>query len=82
MCDGSISACLSVRGKDFIQGNIYNEKFSDVWKNKYLNMRDRSWARHGKCEKCKEWKNCLGNGLHLHHDMQCEVAHCNFELLQ
>ncbi len=82
MCDGSISACLSVRGKDFIQGNIYSEKFSDVWKNKYQNMRDRSWAKHGKCEKCEAWKNCLGNGLHLHHDMQCEVARCNLELLQ
>ena len=82
MCDGSISACLSVRGKDFIQGNIYNENFSDVWQNKYLNMRDRKWAKHGKCEKCKEWKNCLGNGIHLHHDMQCDVAHCNLELLQ
>lgn len=81
MCDGSISACLSVRGKDFIQGNIYNDKFMDIWNEKYLNMRDRSWARHGKCQNCKQWNNCLGNGLHLHHDMACNVAHCNYELL-
>lgn len=93
MCDGSMSACLSVRGKDFIQGNIYGEtagtqnhkvtvSFMDTWNNKYQNMRDRSWARHGKCADCKQWKNCLGNGLHLHHNIQCEVAHCNYEMLK
>ncbi|MBP5365214.1 MAG: TIGR04133 family radical SAM/SPASM protein [Bacteroidales bacterium] len=81
MCDGAISACLSVRGKDFIQGNIYHDKFSDVWNNRYQNMRNRDWARHGKCKKCKKWNNCLGNGLHLHNDMTCDVEHCNFELL-
>lgn len=93
MCDGSMSACLSVRSPDFIQGNIYGDttgtdkqevtvSFMDTWNNKYQNMRDRSWAKLGKCENCKQWKNCLGNGLHLHHDMKCEVAHCNYELLQ
>ncbi len=94
MCDGSMSACLSVRSPDFIQGNIYDggttdEKghktigtsFMDTWNNKYKNMRDRSWAKQGKCAKCKQWKNCRGNGLHLHHDMKCEVAHCNYEML-
>lgn len=93
MCDGSMSACLSVRGKDFIQGNIYGNtkgtesqkvsvSFMDTWNNKYKNMRDRSWAHHGKCKNCSKWKNCLGNGLHLHHDMECEVAHCNYLMLQ
>ena len=96
MCDGSISACLSVRGKDFIQGNIYGDfaniasgsgnkvvsvSFMDIWNNKFQNMRNRSWAKHGKCRKCKQWSRCMGNGLHLHHDMECEVAHCNYELL-
>lgn len=83
MCDGSCSACLSVRSPDFIQGNIYNNNFDfmDIWNNKYDNMRNRTWAKHGKCAKCKKWNNCLGNGLHLHHDMQCEVAHCNYEEL-
>ena len=92
MCDGSMSACLSVRSPDFIQGNIYGDtagtdkqevtvSFMDTWNNKYQNMRNRDWAKHGKCENCKQWKNCLGNGLHLHHDMKCEVAHCNYELL-
>ena len=115
MCDGSVGACLSVRGKDFIQGNIYGDtaqtssdahssapsvanatsenatsvaqkevsvSFMDVWNTKFQNLRNRSWAKHGKCKKCKEWSKCLGNGLHLHHDMKSEVAHCNYEMLR
>ena len=93
MCDGSVSACLSVRGKDFIQGNIYGDtadskekkvcvSYMDIWNNKFQNMRDRSWAKHGKCKKCKQWKKCLGNGLHLYQSMKDEVGHCNYEMLQ
>ncbi len=84
MCDGSISACLSVRSKDFIQGNIYDEgtSFMDVWNNKFQNMRDRSWAKQGKCKNCKKWKSCLGNGLHLHDGMENPVAHCNYLMLK
>ena len=82
MTDGSVSACLSVRGKDFIQGNIYEENFMDIWNKKFQIMRDRTWAKKGKCKKCKKWKFCLGNGLHLHHDLNQEVSHCNYELLK
>ena len=92
MCDGSVGACLSVRSPDFIQGNIYGntagqqnqnvcESFMDIWNNKFENLRNRTWAKKGKCKNCRQWKNCLGNGLHLHHDMNCEVAHCNYEML-
>jgi radical SAM enzyme (rSAM/lipoprotein system) len=81
MCDGSVSACLSVRAKDFIQGNIYNSSFMEIWNNCYKNMRDRSWAKTGKCSKCRSWKNCLGNGLHLHKDAHSEAIRCNLELL-
>lgn len=83
MCDGSVSACLSVRGKDFIQGNIYENDFHfmEIWNNRYQNMRNRIWAKKHKCESCKSWKKCMGNGLHLHNDMRSEVSHCNLELL-
>lgn len=82
MCDGNVTACLSVRSKDFIQGNIYKKSFMDIWKNEYKNLRNRSWAKKGKCAACKNWKNCLGNGLHLYKSMQDEVAHCNLEFLK
>jgi hypothetical protein len=44
-------------------------------------MRDRKWTKTGKCAKCKHWKACLGNGLHLHDDANSEPAHCNLEQL-
>ena len=83
MCDGSVSACLSVRAKDFIQGNIYEENFEymRLWNERYQIMRDRSWAKTGKCAKCRKWKNCLGNGLHLHENAASEPVRCNFEML-
>ena len=84
MCDGSVSACLSVRAKDFIQGNIYDENFDfmKLWNTRYQNMRNRRWAKIGICKKCKSWKWCEGNGLHLHPDAHSECAHCNLQLLQ
>ena len=42
LIDGSISACASIRS-DYTQGNIYREKFTDVWENRYGQYRDRSW---------------------------------------
>ena len=83
MCDGSVSACLSVRAKDFIQGNIYDENFDfmKLWNTRYQNMRNRNWAKTGICKKCKSWKWCEGNGLHLHPDAHSECAHCNLQLL-
>ncbi len=82
MCDGSISACLSVRSPAFIQGNIYKDDFMDIWNNKFQNVRNRSWAKIGKCASCKNWQWCEGNGLHLHKDDRSECAHCNLQMLE
>lgn len=81
MCDGSVTGCLSIRGKSFIQGNVYKEDFMDIWNNRFQNMRDRRWAKVGKCAKCKNWRWCEGNGLHLHADDRSECSHCNLEML-
>lgn len=80
MCDGSVTGCLSVRG-DFIQGNIYKESFVDIWNDRFQIMRDRSWTKKGSCGKCKHWKNCMGNGMHLHKDMENGPGICNMRLL-
>ncbi len=82
MCDGSISACLSVRSPAFIQGNIYKDDFMDIWNNKFQNMRNRSWAKVGKCASCKNWRWCEGNGLHLHKDDHSECARCNLQMIE
>lgn len=81
MCDGNVTGCLSVRAKDFIQGNIYQQSFPDIWQNGYKVMRDRAWARKGICAACTEWNKCLGNGMHLHAGLDSGVARCNYEEL-
>lgn len=64
LADGSISACPSIRS-NFNQGNIYTDSFIDVWNNKFGKFRDRSWARKGECLDCKQFRFCLGGGMHL-----------------
>jgi radical SAM enzyme (rSAM/lipoprotein system) len=81
LADGSISACPSLRNK-FIQGNIYEDDFMEVWNTKYEIMRDRTWTKTGKCKACKSYKYCEGNGLHLRDEFTDEVLVCHLEKIE
>ena len=81
LCDGSISACPSLRA-DYIQGNIATDSFRKVWEERYQNMRDRKWAKTEACAKCKQWKFCHGNGLHLRDEKTGKLAFCHLHKLQ
>ena len=81
LADGSISACPSLRA-DYIQGNIYNDDFLDIWNNRFQIMRKRKWTKTGKCKKCKVYKWCEGNGLHLRDETTGELLLCHYEKLQ
>lgn len=80
LVDGSISACPSLR-QDYIQGNIYKDDFWDVWNKRFQIMRNREWAKKGACERCKVWKYCRGNGLHLRDQKSGELLYCNYNSL-
>jgi len=64
LADGSISACPSIRA-NFNQGNIYRDSFIEVWENHFEKFRDKSWAKKGECINCKQFRYCLGGGMHL-----------------
>lgn len=81
LADGSISACPSLRSK-FIQGNIYKDKFIDVWNNRFEVMRNRSWTKTGKCKSCKSYCFCKGNGLHLRDNETLELLFCHLEKIK
>lgn len=81
LADGSISACPSLRG-DYIQGNIYQDDFVDVWNNRFQVMRDRDWMRSGPCEHCGEFKRCGGNGLHLREQKTGRLLRCHLKMLE
>lgn len=80
LCDGSISACPSIRF-DHKQGNVHQDDLWEVWQNRFEQYRDRSWARKGLCEGCRSWKNCLGNGMHLRDD-EGNLLVCHLERLK
>jgi radical SAM enzyme (rSAM/lipoprotein system) len=76
LVDGSISACPNLRN-NFIQGNIYNNSFKEVWQNNYTIYRNRNWAKTGMCHDCKFFKYCEGNGMHLRDEKTGELLFCH-----
>jgi radical SAM enzyme (rSAM/lipoprotein system) len=80
LSDGSISGCLSIRA-NFHQGNIYNDRFIDVWDKGFQSFRNRSWTRKGQCADCKMFRYCEGNGMHLYND-DGELKICHYKRLE
>lgn len=77
--DGAISGCTSIRA-NFNQGNIYRDKFWDVWQNRFEPFRNREWARRGACADCRMFRYCLGGGMHLHED-DGALLYCHYKRL-
>ena len=61
-CD--IAGCLSIRN-DYNQGNIYRDRFWDVWQNRFERYRNREWMRSGPCLDCEAFRYCQGGPFHL-----------------
>jgi radical SAM enzyme (rSAM/lipoprotein system) len=82
LIDGSISACPNI-DRHFVQGNIYHEKFLDVWDNRFGVMRDRNWTKTGICLTCHDFKNCNGGAMHLWSEQKdCIMACVNHKIKQ
>lgn len=79
LVDGSISGCTSIRS-NFTQGNIYHDNFMEVWNNRFQRFRDRRWTKKDECLTCKQYRYCLGNGLHLY-DENFNLAFCHYNRL-
>jgi len=80
LADGSISACPNLRS-NFVQGNIYNDDFMDVWNNRYQVFRNRTWLKQGECAGCDYFKYCKGNGMHLR-DEKGNLLFCHLKRLK
>ena len=77
--DGAISGCTSIRA-NYHQGNIYRDRFWDVWQNRFEPFRDREWARRGECADCSMFRYCQGGGMHLRGD-DGELLYCHYRRL-
>lgn len=76
LIDGSIGACPNI-DRSFIQGNIYQDDFIDVWNNRFEIYRNRKWTKTGKCAGCKEYRYCEGSGMHYWTANQKEILTCH-----
>ena len=81
LVDGSISACPNI-DRSYVQGNIYQDDFLDVWENRFQPFRDREWMKQGLCADCKVYKNCLGGAMHLHAKDKGEMMVCHYNKLR
>jgi radical SAM enzyme (rSAM/lipoprotein system) len=81
LADGSISACPNLRG-NFIQGNIYQDNFAEIWENRYDVFRDRSHTKTGICADCDYHKYCDGNGMHLRNEQNGELMFCHLNRIE
>jgi radical SAM protein with 4Fe4S-binding SPASM domain len=79
LCDGRIGACPEL-GDAFVQGHIHQDRFSDVWKNRYQVLRDRSWMNRGTCKSCEHFRRCEGGSVHLYEDTNAEPHRCLYLL--
>lgn len=70
--DGKIASCSNI-SRDFIEGDIHLDDIRDVWENRFLRYRDRSWKRIGKCKDCKDWDFCHGGPMHLSNNYKCMI---------
>lgn len=65
MANGDIGACLDIeRRQETIQGNIFKDRFCDVWKNRFEIFRRDFSEENETCRKCKEKKYCRGDARH------------------
>ncbi len=81
LIDGSISACPNI-DRDFVQGNIYQDNFYEIWKTKYQDFRNRDWTKTGICTNCREYKYCQGNGLHYWQKDNENVLICHHQKIK
>lgn len=62
---GDIIACLDIeRRPEFIQGNILNDRFKDIWFNKFHEFRRDLSDNCYKCQTCSEKDSCHGGSFH------------------
>lgn len=81
LANGDIGACPNLPS-EFVQGNIRNDLFADVWENRYENMRDLTWKHCGICAGCAWWEFCLGNSLHLWDLSEGKPSICHIRMLE
>lgn len=65
LCNGDIFSCVDIeRRPELVQGNILNDRFSDVWKNRFEIFREEKSDKCSECINCVEKEFCRGDSGH------------------
>ena len=65
MANGDIGACLDIeRREETIQGNIYRDRFSDVWRDRFEIFRRDLSKESVTCRECSHARFCRGDARH------------------
>lgn len=83
LSNGDIFVCPNVdRRQELIQGNVRNDKFSEIWNNRFIFFRNKYRTSCQKCLSCLFWNECLGNSLHLWNFEDNIPKVCQLDLLK
>lgn len=64
--NGDIFVCPNVpRLTELIQGNVKNDRFKEIWENKFKIFRNRKEIVAQKCLDCESWDYCQGDAFHV-----------------
>nr|WP_294545492.1 radical SAM protein [uncultured Rhodopila sp.] len=74
--DGQVIGCPSVSRK-FVQGNIRETPFLDIWNNAFTPFRQRDAVAAPQCRACAHWDLCEGGGCHLFDPADSGVETCS-----
>lgn len=65
MSKGDVGGCLDIeRNEKTIQGNVRNERFTDIWNNKFQLFRQDLDGLSSNCSGCEHAKYCAGGSWH------------------
>ena len=65
MANGDVGACLDIeRRPETVQGNIFKDRFTEIWRNRFEIFRTDITERSEKCRVCPERRFCAGDSRH------------------
>ncbi len=81
LANGDISACPNI-DRTLVQGNIYQDDFTDIWENKFQPFRNRDWTKINGCADCNQYRYCEGNGIHWWDYENRRILLCNYSKMK
>ncbi|MGB7062360.1 MAG: radical SAM protein [Candidatus Zixiibacteriota bacterium] len=77
--DGKLASCSNIP-REFIQGDLREERIKHIWEERYQQYRNFDWKKTGLCKDCDQWHYCHGGPMHIR-TLSGAVSTCLFKKL-